>query len=354
MMKHMLDSIQVIDFTNYLPGPYATLRLGNMGATITKIEPPNGDPARHLSTMHEGEGVIYSATNWNKQSTHLNLKDKADQDKVMKMIEQADVVIESYRPGVMEKFGLSYEQVKKVNRTIIYCSISGYGQETQHKKGLGSHDINYMAETGFLSLLTDKEGRPIHPKIQFADYIGGMYASEQILAALVNRGLTNKGCYIDISLTDPLHAMLGAHDLIHRETRRSDGLDELNGQYVCYSIYETKDGRFMALGALEEKFWNHLCIEVDQPNWLSKGQDRHDDEDSISTEVIELFKSRTFDEWCEFSLRVDCCLAPVYTTAEGIEAPLLQERGLMERLSDNCTRVRTTPTQTFKREERFI
>ncbi|PAM94459.1 CoA transferase, partial [Flavobacterium sp. IR1] len=131
----MLDSIKIIDFTNYLPGPFASLRLGNRGAEIIKVEPPHGDPARNLSTMHEGAGVIYAGTNWNKQSIHLNLKDPEDQERALQLIKTADVVIESFRPGVMKKFGLHYERLKEMNPGLIYCSISGYGQHTDHQSG---------------------------------------------------------------------------------------------------------------------------------------------------------------------------------------------------------------------------
>ncbi|OLS36978.1 CoA transferase [Alkalihalophilus pseudofirmus] len=351
----MLDSIKIIDFTNYLPGPFASLRLGNMGAQVIKVEPPHGDPARHLSTMHEGVGVIYAATNWNKQSIHLNLKDPADQERALQLIKNADVVIESFRPGVMEKFGLHYERLKEMNPGLIYCSISGYGQHTDHQSGFGSHDINYMAESGILSLLSDENGKPVHPHIQFADYMGGMYASEQILAALVSRGVNGYGQYVDISLVDALFSMLGAHELIYRETGRTDGVDELNGQYVCYSIYETKDGRYMAIGALEQKFWSNFCTAVHQPNWRHRGQDRRDEVHSIASEVTALFKSRTLDEWTQFAKKVDCCLSPVLTINEAVSSPLIHERGLIEMLTEERARIRTSPAnQPNKRKERSI
>ncbi|WP_100372848.1 CaiB/BaiF CoA transferase family protein [Bacillus sp. FJAT-45037] len=342
MKKQLLSSISVIDFTNYLPGPYATLRLADMGATVTKVEPPNGDPAKSLSTMYEGEGVIYAATNWNKQSINRNLKEGVDRQDVLDRILRADVVIESFRPGVMKKLGLDYQTLKNLHPSLIYCSISGYGQATHFKQGFGSHDLNYMADAGFLSLMTDDSGRPIHAKIQYADYLGGMHASEQILAALLSRHQTGEGVHLDVSLTDALFAMLGSHDLIYQETNRPCGVDELNGQYVNYSIYETKDGRYVALGALEPHFWSNFCLAVNKHEWVSERSSRHDEESSVSKEIIDLFKSRTYEEWNQFSTEVDCCLSPVLTTDEAITSPLIKERGLID---EELSRVKPIATK---------
>jgi len=179
----MLEGIKIIDFTNYLPGPYATLRLADLGAEIIKVEPPEGDPARNTGISKQGSGLVFLANNRQKKSITLNLKEKDGVETALKLIAHADVLIESFRPGVMEKLGLGFKAVQKVKPDIVYCSISGYGQKGLLSK-LGNHDLNYMAVSGVLAQLKDKQGKPVHPSITIADYLGGFAANERILAGL--------------------------------------------------------------------------------------------------------------------------------------------------------------------------
>ncbi len=319
----MLKGIKVIDFTNYLPGPYATLRLAELGAEIIKIEPPDGDPARNT-----GNGLVFRANNRRKKSICLNLKEKEGVEAALKLIAQADVVIESFRPGVMEKLGLGYENVKKVKPDIVYCSISGYGQEGLLSR-LGNHDINYMALSGVLSQLKDQQGRPIHPSITIADYLGGFAANERILAGLVSRSLTGQGSYHSISITEQLISLLGNHVMVEKATGEGAGIPVLNGSVICYGLYETSDGRFMSLGALEPKFWQNFCQANGLDEWTAANFSKTDANNPVFQEVIALFKSKTFYEWIEFAQRVDCCMAPVLEIGELYENPYFQEKGLI-------------------------
>ncbi|MBM7647711.1 crotonobetainyl-CoA:carnitine CoA-transferase CaiB-like acyl-CoA transferase [Bacillus ectoiniformans] len=328
----MLEGIKVIDFTQYLPGPFATLRLGDLGAEVIKIERPEGDPARQLSG-----GKVFQANNRNKQSVALNIKDPSDRETAKRMIQQADVVIESFRPGVLESLGLGYEEIQKLHPGIVYCSLTGYGQTGALSK-LGSHDINYMALSGLLSQMKDENNRPVHPSLTFADLIGGMAASEAILAALVKKAKTGTGSYIDLAITDAAISLLTTH-LQYPEGR---GVKGLEGGTISYRLYETKDGRFMSLGALEPKFWQNFCQAAGHEEWGRWHLERAIPGNEAFEAVTQLFLSRTFAEWMEFSERVDCCLAPVLETYEVESSTYNQSRGLITQSPWNDMQVQTT------------
>ncbi|MFP5112338.1 CaiB/BaiF CoA transferase family protein [Bacillaceae bacterium C204] len=324
----MLNGLKIIDFTNYLPGPYATLRLAELGAEIIKVEPPEGDPARHTGLSKQGNGLVFLANNRQKKSIILNLKEKEGYDNALKLIANADVVLESFRPGVMEKLGLGYEAVQKVKPDIVYCSISGYGQKGLLSK-LGNHDLNYMALSGVLAQFKEKEGKPVHPSITVADYLGGFAANERILAGLVSRALTGKGSYHSISITDQLVSLLGNHVMVEKETGAGNGINVLNGSIVSYALYETSDGRFMSIGALEPKFWTNFCRAQGREEWIQGHFSTTDESNPVFQELTALFKSITFYEWIAFSQKVDCCLAPVLEIGELNNNPYFREKELI-------------------------
>jgi alpha-methylacyl-CoA racemase len=325
----MLEGIRVIDFTNYLPGPYATLRLADMGAEIIKIEPPTGDPARNTGVSRSGEiGPVFLAQNRGKKSITLNLKTEQGRNTALQLIANADAVIESFRPKVMEKLGLGYEQVKKVNPRVVYVSITGYGMDEPMAE-LGSHDLNYMALSGVLAQLKDREGRPIHPSNTFADFIGGMAAAERLLAGLVSRSKTGKGSYHCLSLADTMASFMTNHVLIEQRTGYTQGVAVLNGTIVSYGLYETKDGRYVSMGALEPKFWQHFCHAVGREDWVSAHFSQTIPENPVYLELQELFKTKTLSEWTAFSQQVDCCLAPVLEAGELAAFPYFRERGII-------------------------
>ncbi|MGG1676231.1 CaiB/BaiF CoA transferase family protein [Neobacillus sp. NRS-1170] len=324
----MLDRIRVIDFTNYLPGPFATLRLADLGAEIIKVEPPGGDPARHTGMSQNIDGIVFQANNRQKKSITLNLKEKEGLETALKLISNADVVIESFRPGVMGKLGLGFEDVQKVKPDIVYCSISGYGQKGL-LSGLGNHDINYMALSGVLAQLKDKQGRPVHPSITFADYLGGYAANERILAGLVSRFLTGKGSYHSISITDQLVSLLGNHVMVEKDVGEGTGISVLNGSIIAYALYETRDGRFMSMGALEPKFWENFCMAHGREDWIRAHFSKTDESNPVYQEVKAIFKSKPFFEWIEFAQKVDCCMAPVMEIGELQNNPYFKEKELI-------------------------
>jgi alpha-methylacyl-CoA racemase len=309
----VLDGVTVIDFSHYLPGPFASLRLADLGAEVIKIEPKTGDMMRSLA-----EECVFRANNASKKSIALDLKNEQDLQTAKQLIQKADVIIESFRPGVMKRLGLSYEDVCAMNETVIYCSISGFGQQSKYSS-FGSHDLNYMAITGMLAQLKDQEGRPVHPTITLADLIGSIHAVEQIVAALYHRERTGKGTYIDLSLVDGLLSMMANHFVIEHDTGRKNGIAELAGTIVSYHLYETKDGRYVSLAALEKKFWENFCLAVEKPEWIPHHYSPASGENPIFQEIVHLFQTKTLQEWIEFSQTVDCCLAPVLETDEAKE-----------------------------------
>ncbi|WP_017755163.1 CaiB/BaiF CoA transferase family protein [Calidifontibacillus oryziterrae] len=331
----MLKGIRIIDFSVYLPGPYATMRLADLGAEVIKVEPPSGDPAR--TTGRE----LYIANNRNKKSVCLNLKEREGQEIAIELVCNADVVVESFRPGVMERLGLDYESIRKRKPNIIYCSLSGFGQNSVMST-LGSHDLNYMALSGVLSQLKDSEGRPVHPTTTFADLIGGISANESILAAIYQREKTGKGQYLDVSLTDSMIALMGNHVLIEKETGHGHGVQLLGGEIINYAIYETSDNRFISLAALEKKFWDNFCNGVDRSEWLASYLSKAVPDNPIYQEVKALFKSRSLAEWTKFSLEVDCCMAPILEAGEISEHPYVKERNLIT-IIKGLTYVKTQP-----------
>lgn len=333
----VLAGIRVLDFSQYLPGPYASLRLAEMGAEVVKIERPGGDPARFLS-----KGIVFRANNRNKQHITLQLKKQVDYKRALHLIESAHIIIESFRPGVMKRLRLDYETIKHKKPDIIYCSITGYGQESPLSK-MGSHDLNYMALSGMLSQMKDTIGKPILPTTTFADYIGGIAASEAILAAYIQQLKTGKGKYIDLAILDALVGLQTNHVLYEAEKISSCGIPEISGENISYHLYETKDGRYVAIAALEKKFWENFCQWAGKPDWVAAHLSSAMDTNKVYEEVKTYFRSYTFSEWLKIAMEVDACLAPVLEMEEIRTYPYMKHRDLIYGTNDGELFVRTTP-----------
>lgn len=324
----MLNGIKIVDFTNYIPGPFATLRLAELGAEIIKVESPEGDPARNTGPGKEGTGLVFLAHNRRKKSIAINLKSEEGRRIALGLISKADALVESFRPGVMDKLGLGYSQVSAVNPRLVYCSITGYGDKGP-MSSLGSHDLNYMAVSGILAQLKDESGRPVHPSNTFADYIGGMAASERILAGLVSRAATGNGSFHCLAIADVMASLMANHVLFEKEMGVRHGVALLNGEIVSYALYETTDGRFVSLGALEPKFWRNFCLAVGREDWLPAHFSKVNGTNPVYVEMMALFKSKTLFEWTEFSQNVDCCMAPVLETNELSENSYFKEKEII-------------------------
>ncbi|MEB3103775.1 CaiB/BaiF CoA transferase family protein [Ferviditalea candida] len=310
-----LEGIRILDFSQYIPGPYAGLRLAKLGAEVIKLEPLAGDPARTEGGEKAGSGIVFEVFNRGKKSITVNLKSKEGQRIAEELAKSSNVLIESFRPGVMRRLGLHYDHLKQVKPGLIYCSISGYGQ-SGGMAPLGSHDLNYMALSGVLSQFRDAHGKPVHPSISIADYIGGMAASEQILAALVRFERTGKGEYLDISILGATASMLELHTRLESHTGTRHGLSLLAGDMLSYCIYETKDHRYVSLGAIEPKFWRNFCQAANRPDWIAAQTFPATSDNPVYREIVSLFRSRTLEEWGRFGLEADCCLTPILEAGE--------------------------------------
>lgn len=331
-----LNGITVLDLTRLLPGPMATLHLADMGATVIKIEDKGaGDYARTMSHVRHELSQLFIAVNRGKQILNLDLKNEEDHARFLQMVETADVVIESFRPGVMERLGLGWEVLKARNPTLVMCAISGYGQTGPMALAAG-HDINYVGYAGMLAQNTDEQGHPVLPNLQIGDLLGGSQSAVQgILAALLAVKMGGAGRFVDVSMSDAVFA----HNLMpllaynYYGKTAAPARDFLTGGVPCYNVYRTKDDRYMAVGALELKFWETCCDVIGRPDlkkrhWSLGQEIGGEDAMQVRAELETIFASRTRQAWTEAFADADCCVSPVLSTEEALQHPHFIERKL--------------------------
>ena len=326
-----LDGYKVLDFSTLLPGPYATMTLEDLGAEVLKVSSKDKyDLVVNWPPVVEGTGVT-GAQAWlgrGKKTIYWNLKKPASLEAVKKLIKEYDIVVEQFRPGVMEKLGLSYEQLKAVNPRIIYCSITGYGQSGAFSKKAG-HDINYISRSGIAASAGRQDGGPSLYNFQIADVAGGsLNAVISILAAIVYRERTGEGQYIDVSMQDsviPFNSMDGASWFAGGSVPdRESGL--LNGGGI-YDFYQTKDGGYMSVGSLEPKFFAALCDGLGFPQWRD-GKILRSDQAMVKKAFREAFMEKTREEWTEVFSKLDACVEPVMSLEEVSSDEHLCSRGM--------------------------
>lgn len=332
-----LAGIRILDLSRLLPGPYATQWLADLGAEVIKVErPPEGDATRWMPPFmaldaERFEGAIFWRNNRGKQSVVLDFFDARGRAILLRLCEQADALVESFRPGVMAQRGLDYESVRARNPRLIYCSLSGYGQSGPYRDRAG-HDLNYLALAGILKLNGASATAPVLAPVQIADLAGGMSAALQISAALVERERTGVGKFLDVALFDAavdwMQTVLGACFRAENENP-TRGAMPLTGAYPCYNLYETADGEYMALGALEPKFWRAFCDGIARADLL----ERQFDADCIAV-CAEIFKTRARAEWIVFAAQTDCCLEPLLAVSETLTHPQVMARGLAHGAGD--------------------
>jgi crotonobetainyl-CoA:carnitine CoA-transferase CaiB-like acyl-CoA transferase len=335
-MTSALEGIRVLDLSRMLPGPYCSMMLADLGAEVIKVEEPTlGDPTRRSPPLIDGKSEPFSQVNRNKKSIAIDLKQREGRDIFLKLASRADCVLEQFRPGVVDRLGINYAAVAEVNPGIIYCSLTGFGQNGPHRERSG-HDLNYLALSGVLGLTTDERGKPVIPGVQVADLAGGMIAAFAILAALLARNKTGRGRYIDVSMFDVMLSMLpipAAHHFAG-QTIGVGGKYVLSGAYPFYNVYETSDGKFMTLGALEPKFWVNFCRKVDREDLIARQFDSGERRSDLFTQVEEIFKTRTRDEWIELLRDADCCCEPVLSMSEAFEHEQTQAREMVKMTDD--------------------
>ncbi|MEW5783837.1 MAG: CaiB/BaiF CoA-transferase family protein [Bacillota bacterium] len=320
----VLDGLRILDLTRLLPGPLCTMLLGDYGAEVIKIEDPTaGDPTRAVGRDLEGSGAFFWQLNRNKKSVALNLKTPAGIEIFKKLAARSDVLVEGFRPGVMERLGLGYEALSALHPALVYASISGYGQKGPYRLRAG-HDLNYCAVAGLLELSAAPGEGPVMPAVQIADIAGGsLTALSGIMMALYARERRGHGSYVDVSMTRGLLPWLtyAASYLDGAEVLPRRGCGHITGAYACYNLYQTADGKYMSLGALEPVFWQNFCLAVDRPGWIALQFDASEREQLIAA-VGQLFKEKTRDQWTEHFAVHDACCEPVLDLGEAAGHPV--------------------------------
>lgn len=331
MSRAPLEGVKVLDFTAMLPGAICTQFLADLGADVTKIEPPeHGEAAR--GPKGTPPGGIFHVTNRNKKSYAIDLKSEAGVATVRRLIAGAQVLVESFRPGVLARLGLGWEQARAINPALIYCSITGYGQDGPLAQKAG-HDINYQCMGGVVGQNVIDGSRPSPGAVPVADLGGGALTSAVgILAALYDAQRTGEGRHVDIAMADAAMAlnvaalsskmMFGGHDPV-------PGQDILSGGLPCYTTYRTADGRYLAVGALEPKFWQAFCMALGRPDLITRGWDMGPKRDAAVAEVADAVATKTLAEWEAILADVDACATPVLTLAESLEHPNARARGMV-------------------------
>ncbi|SNS76357.1 Crotonobetainyl-CoA:carnitine CoA-transferase CaiB [Noviherbaspirillum humi] len=334
-----LHGVRVLDLTRLLPGPLATQHLADLGAEVIKIEDTgSGDYARTMGKVRAEVSQFFVAVNRGKRMLRMDLKDAAQRGEFLEMARLADVVVESFRPGVMDRLGLGWETLKQGNPRLVMCAISGYGQDGPFA-ALAGHDINYLALSGMLEQNAGPDGTPALPNLQVADLLGGaQQAVSGILAALIGARTTGAGRFVDISMTDGVlaHNIMPLVAVNNEGRSAAPGRDLLTGGVPCYNVYRTSDDRFMAVGALELKFWQAVCERLGRSDlahrhWSLGQQVGGAEAMAIKSDLDALFRQRTQAEWTALFADADCCVTPVLRMDEALQHSLFRERGMVSR-----------------------
>lgn len=328
-MTTALNGLKVLDFSTLLPGPFATMYLADMGAEVVHIESPTRpDLIRIMPPYANGQATSHSYLNRNKQSIALDLKDPNNVELVKQKISEFDIVVEQFRPGVMQRLGLDYATLSEINPKLIYCSITGYGQTGSFKDKAG-HDINYISLSGIAGHCGRKASGPPPMGIQIADVAGGsLHAVIGILAAVVERQTSGLGQYIDISMTDcvvGLNSMAASASLAGGQLQQAE-TEALNGG-TFYDYYETSDGRYLSVGSLEPQFMSGLAMALELPILLEKGASFDlDDRQAVKQAIADKIKSKTLNAWKKLFSSLDVCVEPVLKLEEALDSELSSER----------------------------
>jgi alpha-methylacyl-CoA racemase len=348
-MSQPLSGIRVLDLSRLLPGAYASQMMADFGADVLKIEEPgSGDYGRYMPPQGPGGMSLYFlAINRNKRSVTANLKSAKGREIFLRLVRESDVVLESFRPGVMERLGLGYEQLKETNPGIVYCAISGYGQDGPYRLRAG-HDLNYAGYAGLLDYNRSPKGEPAMPATQFGDLAGGSYmAVIGILTALMGRAKTGEGSNVDVSMTEGVLSLLPLFVTTYLNTDKvpQPGRSSLDGGLPCYNIYETQDGKHVTLAALEPKFWHTFCTRIGHLELLPFHTPHGPGEGEQAMDMLRaIFKTKTRDEWIAELADIDACVGPVYSLDEALHDPQALARGVTVTSGEGDAAFRTLPS----------
>ena len=331
-MNGPLASLKILDFSTLLPGPFASLLLADMGAQVLRVESPTRmDLVRVLPPHVDGTSASHAYLNRNKRCIALDLKQAEAVEVVKQLVQEYDIVLEQFRPGVMDKLGVGYEALKAINPKLIYVSITGYGQ-TGPLRDRAGHDINYLALAGVASYTGRRESGPLPLGVQLADIAGGsLHGVMGLLAAVIHRQQTGEGQQVDVSMTDcafSLHGMAGAGYLAAGVEPEMEGLALNGGSF--YDYYRTRDGRWFSVGSLEPQFMQQFCTAIGRPELAARGlSPKPEEQQSLKREIAIEFEKQDFTHWQERFAALDACVEPMLSLAEAVEHPQLRERGVV-------------------------
>jgi crotonobetainyl-CoA:carnitine CoA-transferase CaiB-like acyl-CoA transferase len=331
-MRKALEGIRILDLTSLLPGSFGTQLLADFGAKVIKVEKPLvGDGNRHNLPLYKTQTAFFVALNRNKRSITLNLKSDKGKEIFKTLTRKADVVVESFRPGVMGRLGLSYDVLKKINPQIIYCSLSGFGQNGPYRLKVG-HDLNYISLSGLMSLMGQRGSPPVIPALPIADVGGGgLMLSLSVLISLQARQLYHIGQKVDLSLTDGVLSLMPLQMAKYfcegKVPKKGENL--LDGGYACYNVYRTNDGRYVVLAALEEKFWANFCQAIKREDLITKQFAEFSIQEDVKAELKIIFLTKSCQEWAEFFEGQDVCLEPVWELDEVVNHPQIKARKMI-------------------------
>ena len=329
-MSSPLSGLRVLDLTRLLPGPACTRMLAEWGAEVVKIEPPEGDYANRLGLSPDAPqdkiAPLYSIVNRGKSFERLDLKSDAGRSRLLALVANSNVLVEGFRPGVMDRLGLGYAALSAHHPTLVYCAITGYGSASPwaHRAG---HDINYLAMSGVLDQIGERGRPPSISNWQIADLAGGaLAAAARICAALVQVKTPGVGAFIDVSMTHEVARLniIAEHGLA-LNAAKPRGEDWLTGGWPCYAVYRVADERFLAVGALEAKFWQVLCDALGKPHLKLLGNAEGIAAMRAKKELADCFAAHDLAHWIEIFDALDCCVTPVLTLAEAQQHPLFKE-----------------------------
>ena len=330
--RRPLDGIRVLDLSRLLPGPYASHILASFGAEVIKVEKPGeGDYMREYLPQVQGFNATFLTINRGKRSIAVDLRKPAGKEVYRNLVQRSDVILDGFRPGVMDKLGLGYEDLSKLNPKIIYAALTGYGQTGPHAQWAG-HDLNYLALSGMLDLLGDADGVPLVPGIQIADIAAGALPTViGILLALQHRSKSKSGQMVDISMFDSLLGLMPAQIANYTATKRRPkrGHERLFGRYACYNIYPVRNGRFMVVAALEPKFWAALCTAIDREDLIQDQYVEGHAQDILIAELTRIFQKKQVDDWMEIFGEIDACVTEVREISRSVQDDNSTQRGLI-------------------------
>ena len=340
-LRDFLAGIRVLDLSQFIPGPQAALHLADLGAEVVKVEPPGGEPMRTLGPMDpDGVSAFYKLMNRGKTVVELDLKSAAGKTDFTALLAAADVLVESYRPGVLDRLGFDRATLERLNPRLVHVALTGFGQTGPYRLRAG-HDINYMALAGGLAA----SGSAERPQIAYpptADHASALQAALAAVAALLGRARTGRGVFIDVSLAETVLAWqaipLTLAQRQGHEPHRAAAM--LNGGTAYYQIYRTSDGKFITLGAVEAKFWENFCRAVGRPEWGPRHGEAFPQR-ALIAEVAALIAEKPLAHWVAAIDPADCCFHPVVELADVPDHPQIAERRLVQRVAADPALVET-------------